>query len=289
MMSKSAEILDLAGEAIRVLEDNAALSAEAQLDAWRKHYYSEAPDLLRKCIESYESEGCDWRQIALEHVWLHLLDGIDKMQVARRSVRHVAESVYTRSKSGLGLDFPVLFVVYVGIGCGAGWATTFRDKPAVLVGLENVAELGWQEPPEMRKLLAHEIGHLFMSELRQGRTMPSNDSLCELFEEGFAQHAEHLIFGEESWGCSSQQGWLEWCAKNEGCLARRFLAERGDEEEIRKFFGSWFDIDGWRQTGYFLGCRLVAGLAHGRTMAELAALSVSEIRDAAEGYLESVR
>jgi hypothetical protein len=181
----------------------------------------------------------------------------------------------------------VVFVVYVGIGCGAGWGTTYDGLPAVLIGLENVAELGWHEPEELRKLLAHEIGHLVMSHLRGAEPASPGDPLCSLFSEGYAQHSEHLILGRQSWGCSSQDGWLEWCLAHEGDLARQFLRAADDRQATRRFFGSWFDVDGWRQTGYFLGCRLVANLAAERSMRELAVLTVEEMRAAARDYLES--
>ena len=93
--------------------------------------------------------------------------------------------------------------------------------------------------------------------------------------------------GEETWGCSSQEGWLEWCQANERRLARRFLADMADGEKVRRFFGSWYDVEGRRQTGYFLGCRLVAGLQQARPMRELAVLSPDQMRAAARQYLET--
>jgi hypothetical protein len=88
----------------------------------------------------------------------------------------------------------VTFVIYVGIGCGAGWATTFGDSPAVLFGLENIAERGWEDPGTILGLVAHELGHLvhFAWRLRGGKSAGSGP-WWQLYEEGFAQECESRI------------------------------------------------------------------------------------------------
>lgn len=285
---RECEVVDLVGDAFVLLERNARLPVDQQLDAWADYYGGYAPDLLAKCIGCYESDSYDWRDVARQYVWPKLPANMDKMKAGRRSARRVSRQVYARAAEVLGLDLPLLFVIYVGIGCGAGWATWFRGRRAVLIGLENVAEHGYQEPSKMKGLLAHEIGHIFMYDLREGEPDDLGDPFCRLFDEGFAQQAEHLIFGEPTWHCAWQEGWLEWCREKEGYLARRFLADRGDPEEARRFFASWFDVDGWCGTGYYLGCRLVEHLERERSMRELARLSPDEIKEAAERYLKSL-
>jgi len=279
-------LIDYAEDALAMLAAVSGLSVDKQIDRWHAFYRERAPCLLEKVTADYEAGGHDWRAVAREHVWPHLLENLERMEAARCSMLDVCASLYERAAGALGLDFDVLFVVYVGIGSGAGWATRFRGRPAVLVGLENVAELGWQGQESMRGLLAHEIGHLFMFERRGEEPRAFGDPLCDLFEEGFAQHAEHSILAAETWHCSSQEGWLEWCKENEARLARRYLESLQDKGEVRRFFGSWFDIEGWRQTGYFLGCRMMAPLAQRRGMGELALLPCAEMRQLALQYLE---
>ena len=53
-----------------------------------------------------------------------------------------------------GIDFPITFVIHVGIGCGAGWATRFRGRPAVLFGLENATEVGWRDATTLTALVS---------------------------------------------------------------------------------------------------------------------------------------
>lgn len=58
----------------------------------------------------------------------------------KRPHPHVSNIICTKASKKIGLDFSITLVIYVGIGCGAGWATTYNRQPAILLGLENIAE-----------------------------------------------------------------------------------------------------------------------------------------------------
>lgn len=51
--------------------------------------------------------------------------------------------------------------------------------------------------------------------------------------------------------------WEDWCQDNLGWLVSEFFRRVDQDEDIRPFFGSWFDMHGQKQTGYFLGHELV--------------------------------
>lgn len=65
------------------------------------------------------------------------------MRIAHRNLPEVIANVYERGLQTLGFNSDLTCVIYVGIGCGAGWATSYRQQPAILFGLENIAEEGW--------------------------------------------------------------------------------------------------------------------------------------------------
>jgi hypothetical protein len=164
----------------------------------------------------------------------------------------------------------------VGIGLGAGWATTYQNSPALLFGLENIAEEGWSKPAAIEGLIAHELGHLihFHWRAQAGKAIGSGP-WWQLYEEGFAERCEHVLLGEDSWHMASgtgYQGWPEWCRENKSWLAAEFLKRAGSGEDIRPFFGSWLNLRGQRQTGYFLGHELVKKLGEHKTLAEIAVL-----------------
>lgn len=46
---------------------------------------------------------------------------------------------------------------------------------------------------------------------------------------------------------------------------------------VRDFFGSWYDILGYRQTGYYLGCEAIRRLERSLSLDDIALLPLSEI------------
>jgi len=66
--------------------------------------------------------------------------------------------------------------------------------------------------------------------------------------------------------------WVSWCAQEKSWLAREFLRVVEAGEDVRPFFGSWYAIRGYKQTGYFLGCEAVRQLEAQKTLQEIALL-----------------
>lgn len=238
-------------------------------------------------VESYGHEGDDWRQVAREHVFPKLEARMPAMNAAHEHLLDLCQPLWRRAQAALELDFPLAVVIYVGIGCGAGWAARYQGDPAVLFGLENVAEEGWEARSTLEGLLAHEIGHLAHFHWRDAAGIaPGEGSLWQLYTEGFAQFCEHRILGRESWHMSAAYDgvWLDWCRGNQGWLASEFLRTVDTGASPRPFFGSWYQLRGYKQTGYFLGHELVKSLVVGSNLRQVALLEDVEgvMREALE-------
>ncbi len=255
---------------------------EAQIDAWVSEYMSAWPELLAKQQEDYASEGYDWRQVAQERIFPHLDERVPAMRTAHDYLLAVGEPTYARAQRALDFDAEAIFVIYVGIGCGAGWVTHYNKVPAVLFGLENVAEEGWTDSNTLAGLAAHETGHLVHFYWRdQHHCAKGSGPWWQLYTEGFAQRCESLILGRASWHMSLSAGegdWLAWCRANLGWLAAEFQRVVDAGESVRPFFGSWFQLRGRKQTGYFLGHELVRHLETEMTLQEIALLDPADQR-----------
>jgi hypothetical protein len=257
-------------------------SIEEQIEGWAKTYMAPWPELLNKQLDDYADEGEDWYQIARERVFPFLSARQPAMETAHANLVKECARVYAQAEQTLGFESEVVFVIYVGIGCGAGWATTFEETPAILFGLENVAACGWSEPPALTGLIAHEIGHLVHFHWRQAHNVPKGTGpWWQLYTEGFAQRCEHLIMGRETWHMRETQAgddWLEWCRERQGWLAAEFLRTADAGESVRPFLGSWYDIEGHSQSGYFLGHELIKNLEAYLGMREIALLDSEDPR-----------
>jgi len=232
-----------------------------QIEAWATEYLSEWPELLTKQVDDYASQGVDWRQIAREKVFPFLAGRLPAMQEAHRNLVGLCLPVYARAQEVLGFDADAVFVIHVGIGCGAGWVTSFGGSPSILFGLECIAECGWGDAEALAGLVAHEIGHLahYHWRARHGKTMGAGP-WWQLYEEGFAQRCESLILKAEHWhqaGPDNNAGWLRWCHNHQGWLAAEFLRTVDAGQPVTPFFGSWLDICGRSEMGYFLGYQVM--------------------------------
>lgn len=257
-------------------------SLDAQVEAWAAEYMSQWPELLEKQQQDYAGQDVDWRQVGREKVFPFLAERLPAMKVAHENLLEVCETIYSTAQEALPFDGGVVFVIYVGIGCGAGWGTRFHNSPAVLFGLENIAACGWSERQAITGLVAHEIGHLVHDHWRAQYEKPvGSGPWWQLYSEGFAQRCEHVILGQETWHMAIGVGdddWLDWCRNQKGWLAGEFLRVVYAGEPVRPFFGSWFDVRGRKQCGYFLGHEAVKELQAGASIKDIALMDDAERR-----------
>jgi hypothetical protein len=252
---------------------------DEQIESWSTAYMSQWPELLAKQIEDYSAQNLDWRQIAREKVFPKLAERLAAMREAHRNLLKLCIHVFTKAQQVLGFDSDVVFVIYVGIGCGAGWVTTFGGLPAILFGLENIAECGWSDPETLTGVIAHETGHLAHYHWRAQHGRPiGTGPWWQLYEEAFAQYCESLILGTDV-GHQANQGdgdWLVWCRGHRGWLATKFLRTVDAGRPVTSFFGSWSEICGKSETGYFLGYEVMKGLRTHLSLKEIALLEDTE-------------
>jgi hypothetical protein len=263
---------------------------DKQIELWASEYISAWPELLAKQVDDYSSQNLDWRQVAREKVFPHLARRLPAMQAAHDHLLETCGLIHTRAKQALGFNESVTFVIYVGIGCGAGWATTLGGSPAILFGLENIAESGWSDFDTIQGLVAHELGHLVHYAWRAKSGTPTGSGpWWQLYEEGFAQECESRILDTDAVhqaGSGQEEDWLAWCRESRSWLAAEFLHRMDADQEIKDFFGSWFEIHGHSETGYFLGQELIRELEKQSPLQEIALLE--DIAAVARPILEKI-
>jgi hypothetical protein len=254
----------------------------AQIEAWASQYMARWPELLAKQVEDYEGQGEDWRAVAQERVFPSLGDKIAAMQTAHSNLKELCGPLYDRAEHTLGFQSDAVFVIYVGVGCGAGWVTKYQDTPAILLGLENLVECGWGEPPALAGLIAHEVGHLahFHWRAQHGKAEEGSGPWWQIYEEGFAQRCEHLVMGEDTWHMriGAAGDWLAWCQAHQRWLASEYLRVADGDGSLRPFFGSWYDIEGYSQTGYYLGHAVIRLLEQELSLRQIALLDAEDGR-----------
>ena len=139
---------------------------EKQIHAWREVYLSQWPELLKKQVADYDSQDLDWRQIARERVFPNLAGSLASVELAHQNLLKLSKSIFLKVQQVYKFDEDLIIIIYVGIGCGAGWVTSYQGAPAILFGLENIAECGWSGHQAISGLIAHELGHVIHDQTR---------------------------------------------------------------------------------------------------------------------------
>jgi hypothetical protein len=253
---------------------------EEQIDAWAAEYLARWPLLLELQVEDYASQGLDWRAIARQRIFPQIAGRLAEMEAAHDNLLQILEAVFTNARRLLRFDLDPLIVIHVGIGGGAGWVTDLGGSPAILFGLENIAECGWSDPESLRGLASHETGHLVQSSWRRKAGIPFGAGpWWQLYEEGFAQTCETIILGTDTLHqaeTGARADWLDWCQEHTAWLSAEFLRSAQAGEPVNRFFGSWFEIEGRSETGYYLGWRVIHELQKQFTLQEIALLEPVE-------------
>lgn len=282
-------LVDAADEFLRVLRGLSDPTPEEILASWDRFYRQGFPDLHGKQTRDYTAAGEDWREIALTRVFPPLPERLELMEEARTRLARLGGDVTARARAALALGLDVVAVVHMGVGCGAGWATTYGGRPAVLFGLENIAELGWHTEERLAGLIAHELGHL-IHRLWRGEPLEEleEDPYGLLYVEGFAQRLEHRILGRESWHLAPDAGWLFSCSAHLAEIARAYRDRVIRGEAVNVFFGSWLSFQGIPFTGHFLGHTVVRALGERRSLPELARLPLADVRASVDRFFRTL-
>jgi hypothetical protein len=257
-------------------------SVEVQIDRWEHDYMARWPELLQKQVRSYSDEGVDWKQIARTRIFPHLSKRLPHMRTLHRNLLRTLPHSWSVTRRTLNLDFPVRFVIYVGIGVGAGWATRYGGQRACLFGLENAAEIAGGGAGTSGAV-SHEVAHLAHDDWRirsglRGIELPGGP-LWHLYTEGFATECERRIERPQRFRLrTGDSDWLRWCTDHRAWLAAKFLHDVKARRSSRPFFGSWYNIRGRIECGYFLGAEVVREWTRSASLKEVATLSESVVR-----------
>ena len=283
-------VIDTYPDFLAYWADSSFKRVDEQVTLWQTSYLKKYPELLRKQVENCKEANVNWREDAKKTLQL-VPQRLPLMQEARDNIVQICKPTYLKATERLRIDFKITFVVYVGIGCGAGWATTYDKQPSVLLGLENIAEEKWHRKNKLQGLMCHEMGHLTHMKWREEwKTFEKTeeDPLFRLYSEGFAQRCEHVILGKETWHMKPGKEWLHWCEQHKGWLAREFLRRLERHASVKDFFGSWFSIRGKKQTGYFLGHAFIRRLEKTCDLREIALLDPKKVNSICLEYLKSI-
>ena len=221
---------------------------------------------------------------------LNAVPGHPDAAQAVRSFRRVTERLDERIRLAFGKSPDAEVVLMLGLGNGAGWATTLNGKPTVLLGIEKIVELHWCSEDDMNGLVLHELGHVYAAQFGTSLS-PSREQrlLAQLFSEGIAMVFEQELVGNPDYFHQNVNGWTTWCHEHLSAIAHCFAAEAARlTRETQRYFGDWVSFEGYPDVGYYLGARFVRFLMEKMTFDEVLLLPLSQIQQSFDAFCTSL-
>jgi len=115
------KLLDTYSDFLAYWEKYGGKDMDSLIDGWAAEYMSKWPELLQKQKDDYGKMSLDWREVGARRVFPFLNDRIEGMSRARALLSVMIDHVHNAAEETFGMDLDILYVLYVGLGCGAGW------------------------------------------------------------------------------------------------------------------------------------------------------------------------
>ena len=281
-------IIDTSGALLSAFRDGVF-----DLTEWESYMAAHVPGVGALCLEDRDDcirGGFSWEKDFLPVLNAVLRDTERRAQTIasfRQVTDHLEEKILDRFGKSLDVDV----ILYLGLCNGAGWVTTVEGKTVVLLGIEKIMELDWCDTDAMTGLIVHELGHVYQNQYgvlhRETDSLPDH-FLWQLFTEGIAMVFEQEICGDPDYYHQDTDGWRDWCKHRAAWIRQSFCDDlKTMTRETQRYFGDWVRLEGYGDTGYYLGARFVRFLLDTDSFDRLIRYEIGEVKDGFARFMDA--
>ena len=263
------------------------------IDKWCGYIDACVPGAKELCLADMREvldAGYSW-----EDDYLPVLNAVprekEKLSELLCSFRKITEHLDERIINRFGRSVDADIILYLGLCSGAGWVTPVNGRTTVLLGVEKILELNWQDPDNMYGLIVHELGHVYQSQygvLTREFAENPDKLLWQLFTEGIAMVFEQEVCGTPDYFHQYDGEWLNWCTENEGRIKRAFNEDlKTMTPADQRYFGDWVSFEGHGDTGYYLGARFVRYLLESDSFDNIILYDMDRVKNGFDGFMAS--
>lgn len=247
------------------------------LDSWRKYTKEFSFELSEKCEQ--DAKEYDFNKDVfpvINNVFLNK----DAAFQTNASFITVTNELNSNINKLFKTDLEIDIILYLGLCNGAGWATTLDGRNTILLGIEKIIELNWQNETNLQALIFHEIGHIWHKTygiLCPKTQSKGEDSLAQLYQEGIAMVCEQILCQDNNYYHQNQNDWLSWCRSNIAEIKQEYLKRIDNNMSTQDFFGDWCNYKKQSDVGYYLGCEFIKYLQQQYSLVDIANLNINQI------------
>lgn len=216
-------------------------------------------------------------------------DNETQRREAIRSFRTVTDDLSTKITFRFGRCPDVDIILLLGLCGGAGWVTNIHENDVILLGIEKIMELGWDDVRSMLGLIYHELGHVYQAQygvLERPLETAEDQFLWQLFTEGVATYFEQLLMDDPEFFHQDRDGWKSWCDDHVCQIKLDFHTDLPHMTfENQRFFGDWVYYNGHNDVGYYLGARFVQFICRRFAFDEILDFSIDTVKELFNAFM----
>ena len=280
-------VYDTTKEMLSSYENN-----QFDLSKWEEYMDSFVPGAKKFCLkdmhECFES-GYSW-----EKDFVPVLNAVvgdpDICNEIVTSFHRVANNLEEKIIKRFGKSIDADIFLYLGLCNGAGWVTEINGRTTILLGVEKILELHWQDIDFMNALIIHELGHVYHTQYgishRNIEFRTNQDQfLWQLFREGVAMVFEHEILDDPEYYHQDNSGWKDWCDDHFEYIRESFSKDMEVmNRDNQRYFGDWVDFEGYSDVGYYLGTRFIQYLLRLDSFDNIIRYNIETVREKYKGF-----
>lgn len=242
--------------------------------------YDNSADIFKMDLEGYLDSGKYVYEKDILPI-INAVHGHPALEILHNSFRKVTDRLNERIVDCFGNELAVDLVLYVGLCNAAGWVTKMNGKDVILLGVEKILELNWQDEDSMYGLIYHELGHVYHKQygvFNQCSDDNKQNFVWQLFTEGIAMYFEQVLVNDLNYYHQNKNGWREWCDNHFKQILADFHTDLPTMTRCnQKYFGDWVSYCGRGDVGYYLGAKLVQRLCNKYQFAQLINMKIDDV------------
>jgi len=253
------------------------------LEKWELYMnsmYANSANILINDMNEYLSSG----KYDYENAILPIINAVNKhpgLERLHSSFHKVTDRINERIIDCFGKELDIDIVLYIGLCNGAGWVTNMNGKDVILLGVEKILELNWQDEASMYGLIYHELGHVYHNQyglFKQTGDSNEKNFVWQLFTEGIAMYFEQVLVNDFDYYHQNKNGWKIWCDNHFQQIVTDFFTDLPMMTRFnQKYFGDWVNYCGRGDVGYYLGTKWVQYLCNKYQLEQLINLKIDEV------------
>lgn len=253
------------------------------LHKWEKYInsiYENSSHIFKEDMQEYLDSG----EFTFEKDFLPIINTVNNhpsLGLVQDSFSKATENLNLRIMDCFGKELEVEIVLYLGLCNAAGWVTNINGKDTVLLGVEKIIELNWQDIDSMYGLIYHELGHVYHKQygiLDQFCEDNIQNFVWQLFIEGIAMYFEQMLVNDFNYYHQDVNGWKEWCDSHFCQIIKDFNNDLSAMDKLnQRYFGDWVNYYGQGDVGYYLGTKFVHYLVNKYDFMHLINLKIDDV------------